>query len=727
MKHFTIIAWILLTIISALYAGDRVERWGLYEIILEGPQSGNPYTDVELTADFNNSESALRVSGFYDGNGIYKIRFMPQQTGAWTWRTRSTAESLNDKTGKLECVPASENNHGPVRVHNTFHFAYADGTPYKQIGTTCYAWIHQTRELQKQTLNTLSESAFNKIRMCIFPKDYVYNQNEPEFYAFLRDANGENDYTRFDPAFWAHLEQRILDLQNLGIQADLILFHPYDRWGFADMTDEQDDFYLTYALARLSAFRNVWWSLANEFDFMTDKDMSDWDRFYKIITQNDPYDHLRGIHNGRIFYDHSKPWVTHCSIQSSDFSRIQDWQDLYQKPILYDEARYEGNIPEGWGNITAEQMTDRFWKAAAAGCYMGHGETYKHPDDILWWSKGGVLHGESPARIAFFKQIFDDIPAKGLSYMDSAHAGVKDKYYLWYFSTDTPDSCTFEVPPYLEYKVDIIDAWNMSIQPVERSFFQSFTLDLPDKPYIAVRVRAVNFNFPAPPVTVSPQSRLFIDEISVSLAHTSGDPIQYTLDGSVPTVDSPRYQNPIIIRRDGAQLNAVSIDAKGRSSKLKSVTYKQTRPLACVQTENPQPGIRYRLYEGEWEMLPRFADLEPVDQGVAAQIDLSPQQHPDHFGLVYEGLINIPATDVYRFATHSDDGTKLWIDGQLVVSNDGDHAPLLKSGEIGLKKGYHKMRVEFYEHAGGEVLEVFWQSSLLSRDIIPGKVLFHEP
>ncbi|MDZ7723253.1 MAG: DUF5060 domain-containing protein [candidate division KSB1 bacterium] len=727
MKHLIKSFWIQLIITTVLFAAEHVERWGLYEITLQGPRSGNPFTDVQLSADFRNAESIVTVHGFYDGDGVYKIRFMPEKTGTWSWHISSTVEPLDGKTGEMVCIPVSDGNHGPVRVHNTFHFAYTDGTPYKQIGTTCYAWIHQTQQLQEQTLKTLSESAFNKIRMCIFPKDYVYNQNEPGSYAFVRDQSGKNDYSRFDPAFWAHLEQRILDLQNLGIQADLILFHPYDRWDFANMTDEQDDFYLKYALARLSAFRNVWWSLANEFDFMTDKDMADWDRFYKIITENDPYDHLRGIHNGRIFYDHSKPWVTHCSIQSSDFSRIQDWQQLYQKPILYDESRYEGNIPQGWGNITAQEMTDRFWKAAAAGCYMGHGETYKHPDDILWWSKGGVLHGQSPARIAFFKQIFDETPAEGLCYIDSLHAGVKDRYYLWYFSTDTPDSYTFKVPPYLEYKVDIIDAWNMNIKPVKQPYFDSFTLDLPNQPYIAVRVRAVDFNFPAPPVAVSPQSSLFIDKKTVQLAHKSGDPVYYTLDGSVPSVDSPRYRQPIIIFQDGVQLKTVCIDAKGRSSKLKTVTYEQTRPLPSVQTENRQPGIRCKLYNGEWEMLPRFAELEPVDQGVSAQIDLSPQQQPDNFGIVYEGLINIPATDIYKFATHSDDGTKLWIDGQQVVNNDGDHAPLLKSGEIGLEKGYHTIRVEFYEHAGDEVLEVFWQSSSRSREIIPQNMLFHEP
>ena len=82
----------------------------------------------------------------------------------------------------------------------------------------------------------------------------------------------------------------------------------------------------------------------------------------------------------------------------------------YQKPILYDECKYEGNIPQGWGNLDAKTMTQRFWLGTLSGCYVGHGETYLHPDDIIWWSKGGVLHGESPRRIQWLKDLMAAAP-----------------------------------------------------------------------------------------------------------------------------------------------------------------------------------------------------------------------------------------------------------------------------------------------------------------------------
>ena len=76
------------------------------------------------------------------------------------------------------------------------------------------------------------------------------------------------------------------------------------------------------------------------------------------------------------------------------------FRDQYRKPVIYDECRYEGDLKDAWGNLTAREMVQRFWLGTLSGCYVGHGETYKHPQDILWWSKGGVLHGQSPKRIA---------------------------------------------------------------------------------------------------------------------------------------------------------------------------------------------------------------------------------------------------------------------------------------------------------------------------------------
>lgn len=472
----------------------KVERWGIFELTLEGPQKGNPFLEVQLGATFKYKNREVKVNGFYDGDGVYKVRFMPDREGIWEYTTWSNCSQLDGINGIFECTPASPGNHGPVRVRNTYHFAYEDGTPYFPFGTTCYAWIHQGEELEEETLKTLASSPFNKLRMCVFPKDYIYNENEPIYYPFEGSVAAGWDFTRFNPQFFRHLERRIADLMNLGIEADLILFHPYDRWGFSRMDAEADDRYLKYIVARLAAYRNVWWSLANEYDLMETKTMLDWDRFFKIIQENDPHQHLRSIHNCREFYDHSKPWVTHCSIQHSDLSKVTEWRNIYRKPVVVDECCYEGNISKRWGNITGVEMVNRFWEGFARGGYVGHGETFVHPQDILWWSKGGKLYGESPKRIGFLRKIMEEGPAEGIDTADlgkdtHAVAGKGDEYFLAYYGNTQPIYKDLSLPKGNKYRIEIIDVWNMTITPVGGVFEGDVRIDMPGKPYIALRIR----------------------------------------------------------------------------------------------------------------------------------------------------------------------------------------------------------------------------------------------
>jgi hypothetical protein len=472
-----------------LAAAGTVERWGVYEIELEGPRGGNPFLDVQLGAHFEYRHRVVDVDGFYDGDGVYRIRFMPDEIGEWTYSTFSNVGGLHGRTGGFTCTAPSAGNHGPVRVRHATHFAYEDGTPYVPVGTTSYAWIHQGDRLEEQTLATLRSAPFNKMRMCVFPKSYVYNQNEPVYYPFERNAAGESDFTRFNPRFFQHLERRVRDLLALGIEADLILFHPYDRWGYSKMPAEADDRYLRYIVARLAACRNVWWSLANEFDFMKNKSMADWDRFFRIVQESDPYHHLRSIHNGTALYDHSKPWVTHASIQSSDLEKARELVATYRKPVIYDECKYEGNIPRRWGNISARELVRRFWLGTVSGAYVGHGETYLDPNDVLWWSKGGVLRGESPPRIAFLRRILESGPAEGLDNLSTYYlgAGQEGRYYLFYFDLNQPAEYTFSLAKGARYRADIIDPWEMTTTPVEGTFEGQFTMKLPGRPFLAVR------------------------------------------------------------------------------------------------------------------------------------------------------------------------------------------------------------------------------------------------
>ena len=521
--------------LNGVNAQQKIERWSRFELVLNHPNLEESFSKVNISARFSNNDTTFVVQGFYDGNNRYKIRFMPTETGSWSYTTISNIQALNKKKGTFECVEASGNNHGMVKVSDTYHFRYADGKQYYPFGTTAYAWNHMGTELQKMTLNSLKNSGFNKVRMCVFPKNYDLVKEEPVIYPYQikevnKDQDGKEvkvwDFDRFNPAFFQRLEEQIDALDKLEIQADLILFHPYDkgRWGFDAMSEEVNVKYIKYLVARLSSFRNVWWSMANEFDFVKSKNLSDWDLLTKTVVKSDPYRHLCSIHGSTgTYYDYWKPELTHASIQDNamveDFGRAATLRNVYKKPIIYDEVNYEGNLKSRWGRLSGEQMLEAFWQTAITGTYVTHGETYwkGNVTDTVFWAKGGSLIGSSPARIAFLRHLLEEGPGPlemaDLS-RDYQTATAGKGYYIIYFGKEMNESWLFNLPgknsryekpkPGTRYKVEIIDTWDMTIKTSPLVFETTEVNDyrlydkelkrvrLPLKPYMALRITEIS-------------------------------------------------------------------------------------------------------------------------------------------------------------------------------------------------------------------------------------------
>lgn len=497
---------------SAMARGfqPRVEKWGIQEIILKSSKSySNPFADVHLECEFRpaHRDHAIVAEGFYDGDNTWKVRLMPTVEGEWTYQTRSNDSDLNGKTGSFSCSPPRADNHGPVGIQNQYHFGFADGTPLFVLGTTLYNWVHRDAALQRQTLDTLKQNPFNKVRFCIFPKWYPYNHVEPPRYPYVKTGANKFDFERFNPAYFQHIEKRLTDLEALGIQADLILFHPYDRWGFSKMTPAQDDAYLHYLIARLASFRNVWWTMANEWDFM--KPAKNWDHIFQTVHKADPYGHLRGIHNGRVWYDHSKPWVTHCDLQQQGgdtYATTLGARLKYRKPVLMDEYGYEGNNMMHWGSLTGRRESSRHWGVTMAGGYASHGETYVHPGDILWWAVGGQLVGESPARLQFLKQLLSNTPYQQLQPLPDAvkrgtTLGKKGEVYLFHFTEiGYREEFQIRIEGTGAFNVEMIDPWQMKTYPLGRVGPGTHAFTLPFVPNLLRATRVTTSGPGVPPV-----------------------------------------------------------------------------------------------------------------------------------------------------------------------------------------------------------------------------------
>ena len=137
------------------------------------------------------------------------------------------------------------------------------------------------------------------------------------------------------------------------------------------------------------------------------------------------------------------------------------------------------------------------------------------------------------------------------------------------------------------------------------------------------------------------------------------------------------------------------------------------------------PGVNYAYYERTgMSVIPDFTFMTPLKTGRVSTFGLGMQMRENNFALKFEGSINIVTGGNYTFYLKSDDGSRLDIDGDLVVNNDGAHnADNEVSGSVMLTPGTHSIVVTFFEATGDEVLIVKYQSAGIDKQDIPADVL----
>jgi len=95
----------------------------------------------------------------------------------------------------------------------------------------------------------------------------------------------------------------------------------------------------------------------------------------------------------------------------------------------------------------------------------------------------------------------------------------------------------------------------------------------------------------------------------------------------------------------------------------------------------------------------------------------------DYWSLRLTAMINIPEAGNWTFYVESDDGSKLWINNQSVVNNQGIHGMSEQSGSIYLTNDSHELRLEFFEHGGHAGLRLKWSGPNITKQIIPDSAL----
>lgn len=160
-------------------------------------------------------------------------------------------------------------------------------------------------------------------------------------------------------------------------------------------------------------------------------------------------------------------------------------------------------------------------------------------------------------------------------------------------------------------------------------------------------------------------------------------------------------------------------------SGLSSIDEESMEYLPAKNIKVKQQGVSYTYYEGtRFKSTDQIKSTKPIKTGILNNISITPATAQDSMAFTYKTWIKVPEKGVYRFYTYSDDGSRLFIDGKLVVDNDGSHSMRRKDGKIALEAGFHELDVLYFEDYMGEMLEVGYSSRNIREDILPDNILF---
>ena len=168
----------------------------------------------------------------------------------------------------------------------------------------------------------------------------------------------------------------------------------------------------------------------------------------------------------------------------------------------------------------------------------------------------------------------------------------------------------------------------------------------------------------------------------------------------------------------------------GLTAKLSADHPYKNDPPQKEEAPSPIAGIQYKYYENDaapWGVLPDFSTLTPKTSGTTDVVSIKIAERADSYGIVFEGYIDIPTAGTWTFYTISDDGSKLYLDQDLIVNNDGLHGTVEKSGSKDLAAGLQAFKLEYFERTGGETVQLYWEGPGQAKQQVPDSAFLRAP
>ena len=129
---------------------------------------------------------------------------------------------------------------------------------------------------------------------------------------------------------------------------------------------------------------------------------------------------------------------------------------------------------------------------------------------------------------------------------------------------------------------------------------------------------------------------------------------------------------------------------------------------ADKSSPNVKPGgLRYFYVPGKFSSTTEIDTLLATQKGIASQISIYKiPNKAREYGLVFTGYVNVNEDATFEFSLYSDDGSRLYIDDELVINNDGKHARFEKAAGVALEAGLHRIKVVYFDDGPGSTLKL---------------------
>lgn len=365
-------------------------------------------------------------------------------------------------------------------------------------------------------------------------------------------------------------------------------------------------------------------------------------------------------------------------LQSYFIRRVDRWLGAKGRRLLGWDEILEGGLAEG-----AAVQSWRGMEGALAAARMGH-DVVASPTSHCYLD---YSHETTPVEKSYS---FEPVPA-GLA-PDRARHILGGEGNIWGEWTPKESDVDRQVWPRLTALSEVF--WS----PSTNRSWPEFQRRL--RPHLA-RLAEMGVKYYVAPPRLVEGDEVFLDRTTVTLAPaTPVGEVVYTTDGSRPHIGSARYTQPLTLTRT-TTLQFATVEGSRVGEPARQVFTKTKLMPALGVAAKPWTVARYL---GTWETLPDFAKLAPASTSAASSVNTSFAPRPENYALVFEGTMSVAADGVFTFFLASDDGSRLFVDGRLVVDNDGLHAAQEKRGQAALAKGTHLVRVEYFQAGGAASL-----------------------